>query len=311
MSQSPLTVVIAGSTQHTQMCAEALLEDSRFLITGMLTPAPKPSGRKKEVQPNSLHQFALDKKIPFVLIETKINEDIDQKLRSLGEPPALLLVVDFGYIVPTWLLDWPTIGPVNIHPSDLPMYRGSSPGQFALLFNEQESAISIIKMDAQLDHGPIITKILFSLLPTWTAQEYYQHAFSLVTKQLPQILLEFNGQGSEQVDVSPTPTARMLRREDGFIPLLTLKDILSKGLSAQEIPLLSAYGLSSDATTLFNMWRGLTPWPGLWTTVVKKGVESRLKILKLTKENTNLKIDSVQFEGKNPAHYTPELLEEN
>lgn len=312
MSHAPLSVVIAGSTQHTRMCAQALSEDPSFHVTGILTPSPKPIGRKQEIRNNPLHQFALDAHIPIVLIEKKIDAKVQHEIEQSASKPDLLLVVDFGYIVPSWLLEWPKIGPVNIHPSDLPKYRGSSPGQFTLAFGETHSAVSIMRMDEKLDHGPILSKIFFDILPTWTASQYYDHAFMLICEQLPKLLHEFAQnprQLFEQADTSPTPITRMLSRDDGYVPPTALQQILDKGVTQIEIPFLSSYGLKSNAITLYNMWRGLTPWPGIWTTVTKNGKETRLKLLSVSLNENKLQLESVQMEGKTPTNYSPTLLE--
>ncbi len=308
---TPLTIVIAGSTHHTSQCAQALLHDKRFTIVGIITPTPKPSGRKKEIKNNPLHEFAINQDIPVLLVGKKIDETLHTALTKNVQAPDILLVIDFGYIVPPWLLDWPKIGPVNIHPSDLPKYRGSSPGQFALLFGEAESAITVMRMDEKLDHGSIITKIFFEIEPTWTSIEYYSHAFSLIAKDLSTILYEFcqtQQKIENQSDESPTPTARMLTREDGFVPLETLKSIVMNAIPTVPVPFLASYAIKSTSRNLYNMWRGLTPWPGIWTHVEKNGKKERVKVLKMSKENEKLLVETVQFEGKLPEEYKEHLL---
>lgn len=298
----PISILIAGSTHNTRLIAENLLKDPNFKLSGILTPAPKAIGRKQLIINNPLHELALEKNIPAVLIESKINEDIKAKL--LEFEADILLVVDFGYLVPKWLLEFPKIAPVNIHPSDLPKFRGSSPGQFVLIFGETQSSISIIKMDEKLDHGPIIAKVPFEIDSAWDASQYYAHAFELISQKLPSILTQF-AQNPEnatpQPDISPTPTARMLRREDGYIPLQTLNQILKGKTPYISIPLLSSLNLSSSGTQLFNLWRGLTPWPGIWTSVKTEVGQKRVKLLKLSMKNDQLKIESVQIEGKLPT----------
>ncbi len=178
----PITVVIAGSTHHTLLCAESLLANDAFHIMGIITPVPKPAGRKKEIKKNPLHAFAEKNAIPTILIEKKIGEHVHLQLQTEWERPDILLVVDFGFLVPPWLLSWPRIAPINIHPSNLPKFRGSSPGQFVLLFGEKTSAVTLIRMDEKLDHGPIVTKVFFDVAPSWTAPTYYAHAFALIAR---------------------------------------------------------------------------------------------------------------------------------
>lgn len=309
MSQdvSKLTVVVAGSTANTLTCARSLQNDPRFIITCILTPSPKPAGRKKEIKENPLHQFGITHSLPVILIEKRIDDHVKSTLLNTCKRPDILLVVDFGYIVPSWLLEWPTIAPVNIHPSDLPKYRGSSPGQFALLFGENESAVSIMRMDEKLDHGPIIEKIRFPIIPSWTASDYYQHAFSLTAKELSTILYEFSSstkQTQAQPDDSPTPIARMLTRDDGYVPSASLTSLLGSVEVSQPIPLLEAYGIQTTPLHFYRMWQGCTPWPGIWTTIKQGEKETRVKILELTFEDNVVTLHTIQYEGKNPQKFT-------
>ncbi len=301
------SVVIAGSTERTLLCAKALAKDSRFEIVGVLTPSPKPIGRKQVVTKNPMHQWAEVNHIPVILVEKKLDSEIQKTLNSQLSSLHFLLVVDFGYIVPQWLLDIPTIAPVNIHPSALPKYRGSSPGQFVLAFGEKDSAISVIVMDALLDHGPIITKIPFEVDPTWTSADYYAHAFSHIAHRLPDILAGFadNRHSTAQPDTAPTPTARMLTRDDGYVPYQTLRRLIANDKrqmtsdKLEEVPFLSTYKLPATSYQLYCMWRGLTPWPGLWTLVDGK----RMKLLSLHMDGEKLFLDEVQFEGEKPKKY--------
>ncbi len=309
-TEKQLSVVIAGSTARTLLCAQALAADPRFVVVGVLTPTPRPIGRKKILTKNPMQIWAEEQYIPIVAIENKIDESVRGKLSTENWVlnPDYLLVVDFGYILPRWLLELPTIAPVNIHPSLLPRWRGSSPGQFVLAFGEKESAVTIMVMDEQLDHGSIITQLPFTVGADWTTSEYYAHAFALATKSLPDVLVRFSQDTSlvtQQPDVSPTQTARMLSREDGFVPYQTLTRLLAndKGQMTNdkllEVPFLSTYSLNTSPQTLYNLWRGLSPWPGLWTLVDGK----RMKLLTMHMDAEKLILDEIQIEGENPKKY--------
>lgn len=304
------SLVIAGSTINTKTCAETVFASPHFHLTGVITPAPKPVGRQQILTRNPLHEFAIGNDIPIFLVDKKIDQTLRDKLVTV-KTPDMLLVVDFGYIVPSWLLEWPKVAPVNIHPSDLPRYRGSSPGQFALTFGETESAVTLMKMDEQLDHGPIIAKIYFDISQDWTAADYYGHSFELMSKELSKLLLEFIINPNEvapQPDSSPTPLARMLSREDGFVPLGALRQIASGKKSSAQIPFLSSYGLHTNSLKLYHLWQGLTPWPGLWTEIFVGDKKKRIKLLELGIEENTLKIKKIQIEGKLPTANTEILF---
>lgn len=305
------SVLVAGSTFHTLLCAKALQEAGSYTISGVLTPEPKPVGRKQILTSNPLHIWAKENNIPTILVQKSIDHTIKDAIEQL-ERPDILLVVDFGYIIPSWLLQFPTLAPINIHPSDLPKFRGSSPGQFVLLFAEPSSAVSVIIMDEKLDHGPIIAKVPLTVQPTWTQKEYYEHAFALVSEQLATIVTTFIQSGrasTPQPDESPTPIARQFVRDDGFVPYTVLTSLLKQTPSTVSVPLLQSYGIKTSQETLYHMYCALTPWPGLWTTVMIAGEQKRMKIIKMSYNKAQLILDTVQIEGKTEQPYSQiELL---
>lgn len=300
------TVAIAGSTKHTRLCAQALFAHSSFEVSCIITPTPKPIGRTQEITPNPLHQFATENHLPVVLIERKIDEVVESAVRQFDRPD-FLLVVDFGYIVPTWMLAWPKIAPLNIHPSVLPRWRGSSPGQFVLLYGETESAVSVIMMNDKLDQGAIFAQLPFKIDPNWTQTEYYAHSFNLVAAELPTILERVATSAItpqiQPID-SPTPIAGRLDKEESFIPWEVVQkalhgDTTEIGLS----PLLrAAYEHHhSLAKMLYHATRAFQPWPGLWTLIPTAKGEKRMKILETTLMNNALELQKVQVEGKLPT----------
>ncbi len=308
------TIWIAGSTQHTRICAQALLEVDTITITRCITPAPKPVGRKHVVQANPLHHFANEHAIPVEVITHKIDAQCQARLTTY-ERPDILLVVDFGYLVPSWLLAYPHVAPLNIHPSLLPRWRGSSPGQCVLLYGENESAVTLMKMTEGLDEGPIITQVPLTVDSSWTAEKYYLAAFTLIAPLLPHLIDEFCQHPStqEQPTDSPTAIARRFTKEDGFVSwqVLTMAQEGST-LSATQIDrklwgaALAQAAQSADtvAEVCERACRAFSPWPGLWTFVPTSLGEKRLKILKCHTTGTRLILDLVQVEGKTPVQYT-------
>lgn len=314
MSSSPLTVWVAGTSSRTVSCLHILLDDARVRVTGVLTPAPKTTHKGLAVV-NPVHELALKKSIQTVLVTTnRIDSNVKNEVQNIM-PADILLVVDFGYFVPTWLLKWPNVAPINIHPSTLPRWRGSSPGQFVLLYGEQTSAISIIIMNEGLDTGPIISQIHFKVEPNWDTADYYQHAFSVVNSTLVDTLLVVSGgaQSSvEQPEESPTPIARKLCREDGFIEWRTVVDLLQGALQLTEVPLggMSQLLIETQAEiqdlyqVIANASRAFSPWPGLWTIAPTTKGEKRLKLLSVERiqfPHPHLHISSMQIEGQRPA----------
>lgn len=312
---TPITIGIAGSTVHTLMCAKALAEDTRFAIQWVLTPTPKSIGRKQLLTKNPLHLWAEESSLPVVLIEKKIDQNIQTKIEDLPSVD-ILLVVDFGYLVPKWLLDLPNLAPVNVHPSLLPRWRGSSPGQFVLLYGETSSAVTIMVMGEGLDTGPVIQQLRLAVEPTWNAAEYYQAAFLLAQQELGNTLADFAAgqiQPRPQPEESPTRIAKRFSREDGFVAW-SLIQAVQKGenITAEIVGNTSALlqDVAKDSgvgwpVVLSQAVRGLSPWPGLWTQKSVNGKDVRVKILAVEiLSETKLNVTEIQTEGEKAKKVT-------
>jgi len=303
----PYLIAIAGSTSHTVQCAEALLKSDRFLISWIVTPAPKPIGRTQTLTKNPFHQWAENHQMKVILLHKKIDLDlrtqIEHELTSSGSID-FLLVVDFGYLIPNWLLLTPRIAPLNIHPSLLPKWRGSSPGQFVLLYGERSSGVTLMQMDAGLDTGPIIFQIRFEVNPNWTQTDYYHHSFELMTQKLAEQVEQFakTGQKTAQPSLLPTPIARKLIREDGFITWKTLTTLrVLENTLLKEVMECNQQSLSQ---IIENASRAFSSWPGLWTIIPTIKGEKRMQILTCHLDRQEkIILDLVKIEGQNQADW--------
>lgn len=314
MTTTP-TIWIAGTSYRTASCVQTLMADERFLVRGVITPVAKPMGRKKLLTPNPVAGIAEEYTLPTIFVEEeRLNRAVKTQLEP-HSPPDLLLVVDFGYFVPKWLLSWPTIAPINIHPSALPAWRGSSPGQFVLLYAEKSSAVTTMVMNEGLDTGPIITQFPFQVDETWNTQQYYQHAFALVNTHLGDTLLAFIAHPEKvipQPEESPTPIARKITTEDGRIEWNVLLALLKQQQAPDWAPIggISPLLLEAQAEkaniyqVIRHACKALSPWPGLWTIAPTIKGEKRVKILELHSSATHaLQLGKLQVEGQQPADW--------
>lgn len=305
----PYTIAIAGTTHRTVLCAEALQKDARFTIPWILTPTPKPVGRKKVITPSPLHIFGTDNDIPVVTVESKITPEVLQEIESFGEID-FLLVVDFGYIIPRSLLVLPSIAPLNIHPSKLPDWRGSSPGQFALLYGQTQSAITLMHMNSLLDQGPIISQLTFAIEPSWNAKDYYHHAFSLLAPQLADHILKYarTREESKQPFEPTTKVARRIQKNDSFIPWENIKSALGgeNPVSLSELsPLLRDAQTAHPhfASLVVAATKAFSPWPRVWTLITTPQGKKRMQIHDANLNGNKLILNTVQIEGQSPSHF--------
>ncbi|HON84514.1 MAG TPA: methionyl-tRNA formyltransferase [Syntrophorhabdaceae bacterium] len=122
-------------------------------IRCVITKRARPKGRGYMLEDSEIKKAALQMGIPVIEIDSFKEPSIFQ---VHDFDPHLFVVVSFGLIIPKKILDIPTIGSINVHPSLLPVYRGPSPIQWALLNGDNETGITVIKMNEQMDAGDII-----------------------------------------------------------------------------------------------------------------------------------------------------------
>jgi methionyl-tRNA formyltransferase len=219
--------------------------------------------------------FCIKNKIPYISASSL--SDINPKSLILNHKSNVAVVTDFGLIIPKEILNSFPMGIINIHPSLLPKYRGPSPVQTAILNGETTTGVSIIKIDEEVDHGPILGQVKEAILDADTAETLYKRLFEKGTYLLLKVLkpyIDGNLKPSAQ-DHSKAIFSNSLTRQDGYVEIAKIKDQKSK------------LGLERKIRAYF-------PWPGVWFKTKLNGME---KIIKL------LPHQRLQVEGKKPMPY--------
>jgi len=200
-----------------------------------------------------------------------------ERLRRLG--PDLLVVVAYGQIIPRSVLEAPRLGAINVHASLLPRWRGAAPIAYAILAGDPETGVTIMKMDEQLDHGPI-------LAARATPIGEHEDATAL-TERLARMGGELLVETLEHVESVPA-----IAQDDA---LATSAPRLKKGDGELD--------WSAGAEEIDRRVRGLQPWPGV-TLPTPRG---RVKVLSGHVEGDRYVPDVVQLPGKKPAPATQVL----
>ena len=253
-----MKVIFFGTPSFVIPVLESLV--SSFEVIGVVTAPDSIQGRKKILTPSPVKQFALEQNIPVLQPHELKTEEAD-----------LYVVAPYGKIIPQSILDIPKNGALNIHPSLLPKYRGPSPIQTALLHGNEKTGVSIIKMDAKMDHGPIVSQWETAISPNDTFESLHNSLFQDVADRLPAIISDFiNGKITPiEQDEAGVSFCKMITRESGYFDS-------TNPPSPEELD---------------KMIRAYYPWPTAWTKVRIKNNEER--IMKL------LQGKRVQMEGKN------------
>ena len=249
-----LRVIFMGSAQLSCPSLRALLDCSSCEVVGVVTQPDRPKGRDLKVQPTPVKEMALQKSVPVLQPERARNPEFQEALVKLQ--PGLIAVAAYGQILPRALLELPKFGCLNVHTSLLPKYRGAAPIQNAILNDEPETGVTIMKMDEGLDTGGILAQESTQIEPQDTAQTVHDRLAEMGARLLVQTLPAYLSGALVSV---PQPAegasyAPKIKKQDGIIDW------------------------SRPARSIWNQVRGLVPWPCAFT-FVRSG--SRSHLLKL------------------------------
>ena len=148
----PLRIVFMGTPQDAALLLESLVRDNNPPVA-VVTQKDQPRGRGLRVEPTPVKRVALAHRIPVYQPNTWRDPEPVRWLR--GMEPDLVLVAAYGHILPEEVLRVPKLGCFNVHASLLPKYRGPEPVRAAILAAESETGVTIFKLDAGIDTGPI------------------------------------------------------------------------------------------------------------------------------------------------------------
>jgi methionyl-tRNA formyltransferase len=232
-------VVFMGTPDFAVPTLRALIE--HHTVIGVVTQPDRPAGRNRQPQQSPVKQIALAAGIPVFQPEKLRRPEAIEELKHWS--PDVTVVAAFGQILPQAVLDIPHHGSLNVHASLLPRWRGAAPIQAAIRVGDEKSGITIMKMDAGLDTGPILSQRATPITPGETGQSLHDKlailGSALLIETLPGYL---NGEIIPQPqDDSLATYAPTIKKGEGLIDWT---------VSAQEIE---------------RLVRAFTPWPGTFT----------------------------------------------
>jgi methionyl-tRNA formyltransferase len=257
----PLRIVFMGTAELACASLKALLDSLHFEIPAVVTQPDRSRGRGLKLQPSPVKTIAAAAGLPVWQPARASDPDLVAGLAALR--PDLLVVAAYGQILPQAMLDLPRFGGVNVHASLLPKYRGAAPIQWAILNDEAETGVTIMKMAAGLDTGDILSRRSIPILPEDNSATLHEHLAALGAELLVPTILDYtSGRITPQPQVeSEASHARKITKEDGRLDW------------------------TKPARTLWNQVRAFTPWPGAFTTLSENSARRLLKILRATIED--------------------------
>lgn len=239
-----MRIIYFGTPQFSASFLQSLLADSFFDVVALVCQPDEPVGRKKILTPpatKTLFQSTHPERPVFQ--PTKLKDPaFAESLKSLNADA--FVIVAYGRIIPQTVLDLPRLGNVNVHPSLLPLWRGPSPMQAAIANGDTETGITIMLIDAEMDHGPILKQVSFSLPANETLQSLTERVTTLGAPMLVEELKKLS-QGlavPQEQDHAQATFCKLLSKEDGAVTA------------------------ESSAEEIDRKIRAYTPWPGVRAT---------------------------------------------
>ena len=170
MSQAGLKVIFAGTPDFAAQHLQALL-DSPHQVVAVYSQPDRPAGRGRKLSPSPVKALALKHAIE-VQQPDSLKEATAQNMLA-NYQADVMVVVAYGLILPQVVLDAPRLGCINVHGSLLPRWRGAAPIQRAILAGDHQSGVTVMQMEAGLDSGPMLLKVVTPIAINDTSASLY------------------------------------------------------------------------------------------------------------------------------------------
>ena len=245
-----MNLIFMGTPGFAVPSLNALL-DAGHNIHAVFTQPDKPVGRKQIITPSPVKVFAAQHNIP-IYQPTKIrNEDARRELEPLFQSVDAGIVAAYGRILPSWMLQAPKFGCINVHSSLLPKLRGAAPINWAIANGEAETGVTIMQMDEGLDTGAMLLQGKTPIGADERTPELTARLATIGASLLIETIATL-----ERGELQPIPQnnnetthAPILKREDGQVDW------------------------TMTATQIRNRMRGFTPFPGCYSFVLGQKLE--------------------------------------
>jgi len=277
---SELRVAFFG-TPHLAVWVLEELKEVGLLPSVVVCPPDRPAGRKLVLTPPATRVWAEENGVPVVQAGT---------LRDPARVPEiansewdLFIVAAYNLIMPTWAIELPRHGVLNVHPSLLPALRGPSPIRSALLRDERDSVgTSVMLLDKEIDHGPIVAQARVEL-PEWPVPG----------NELDELL--FREGGRLLAEVIPPWVAGEITPEEQDHEKATYTQKLVKADGELD--------LDADGYQNYCKYCAYQGWPGTFFFVERDGKQARVKVTDAQYKDGTFEILRVTPEGKKEMEY--------
>ena len=240
-----LRIVFMGTPEFAVPMLDTLYHSSHQIV-GVITAPDKPAGRGMQLSESDVKKYAVAHGLHLLQPEKLKNETFLDELRALN---ADLFVVVAFRMLPVVVWDMPPLGTINLHASLLPNYRGAAPINWAIINGEKESGVTTFKLQHEIDTGEIIMRDRVAIRDDETVGELYH----------------------ELMDIGKVVLLKTVDAiASGDYPLLPQDHITDVKHAPKIFKDNCRIDWGHDATSIYNLIRGLSPYPAAWTTLQGK-----------------------------------------
>ena len=263
MEKKDLRIVFMGTPEFAVETLKALVEND-YNVVAVVTQPDKPVGRHQtEMQPSEVKKYALEHNLPVLQPVKMKDPEFVEQLRSYN---ANLQVVVAFRMLPEVVWDMPEYGTFNVHAALLPQYRGAAPINWAVINGETQTGVTTFFLDHYIDTGKVIMQKPFDI-PEEADVEYV-----------------YDGLMHLGADICMETLERIIAA-DGHPESIPQEDLITAGQELHAAPKIfketCQINWNQPAKKVYDFVRGLSPYPGSWTTLVSpEGKETVLKIFK-------------------------------
>lgn len=261
-----IRIVFMGTPEFAVASLKSLL-DEKFNVVAVVTAPDKPAGRGLQLQTSAVKRFALEKGLKILQPDKLKSPEFLDHLKEIN--PDLQIVVAFR-MLPEVIWNLPPMGTINVHGSLLPKYRGAAPINWAIINGEKETGVTTFKLKHEIDTGDILMQEAIPISENETAGELHDVMMNvganLLVKTINGLIIG-NLKETPQPQITNAPHAPKIYTEQCKITW------------------------DQSVSSIHNIIRGLSPFPGAFTTFNNK----TLKIYRSIKEISGTSIE--------PGHY--------
>jgi len=242
-----LRIIFMGTPEFAVEILKGLVEGG-YQVVGVVTAPDKPSGRGQKLQEPEVKKYAISKNLKVLQPEKLKNQEFTDELSALNAD--LQIVVAFR-MLPEQVWRMPKLGTFNLHASLLPQYRGAAPINWAIINGEEKTGLTTFLIDAEIDTGKILLKKEIEIKKTDSAGDLHDRMM-LAGAKLVQDTIEIIANG----DLNPITQNSLIQliKEIKPAPKIFKNDC--------------RIHWGNEGEKIYNFIRGLSPFPGAWTTLV-------------------------------------------